>query len=54
MHMPRTMNWQVLGKFAASSLGAWVLGSVIVGLAASFAFGLPTLYGVRALRRRTA
>lgn len=50
--MPAMTNWQVFGKFAAQSLGAWVLGSVIIGLAASFAFGLPTLYGVRALRRR--
>lgn len=52
LQMPRSMNWQVLGKFAANSLGAWLLGSVIVGLAAAFAFGLGTLYGVRALRRR--
>jgi uncharacterized protein (DUF2062 family) len=52
MFVPRTTNWQVLGKYAYQSLGAWLLGSVIIGLAASFAFGLGTLYGVRALRRR--
>lgn len=50
--LPNTMNWQVLGKFAWDSFGAWLLGSVIIGLGASFAFGLGTLYGVRALRRR--
>ncbi|MBE7490169.1 MAG: DUF2062 domain-containing protein [Planctomycetes bacterium] len=50
--LPRTTNWQVLGRFAWQSFGAWLLGSVIVGLAAAFAFGLGTLYGVRALRRR--
>jgi glycosyltransferase involved in cell wall biosynthesis len=50
--MPRTMDWQVLGRFAAQSFGAWVLGSAIIGLAAAFATGLGTLYGVRALRRR--
>lgn len=50
--LPRTTNWKVLGNFAYQSLGAWLLGSVIIGLAASFALGLPTLYGVRALRRR--
>jgi glycosyltransferase involved in cell wall biosynthesis len=48
---PRTTNWRVLGEFAWNSLGAWLLGSVIIGLVASFAFGLATLYGVRALRR---
>lgn len=52
MTIPRTTHWQVLGKFAYQSFGAWLLGSVIVGLAASFAFGLGTLYGVRYLRRR--
>ncbi len=50
--IPRTTNWQVLGNFAWQSLGAWVLGSAIIGLAAAFATGLGTLYGVRALRRR--
>lgn len=50
--MPRTTNWRVLSTFAWNSLGAWVLGSIVVGLAASFATGLGTLYGVRALRRR--
>ncbi|MCC7508438.1 MAG: DUF2062 domain-containing protein [Planctomycetes bacterium] len=50
--VPRTTSWQVLSKFAYQSLGAWLLGSVIIGLAASFAFGLSTLYGVRYLRRR--
>lgn len=49
---PRTTNWRVLSQFAWNSLGAWMLGSVIIGLAASFAFGLGTLYGVRALRSR--
>lgn len=49
---PRTTNWRVLSQFAWNSLGAWLLGSVIIGLTASFAFGLGTLYGVRALRRR--
>ena len=49
---PRTTNWRVLSQFAWHSLGVWVLGSVVIGLAASFAFGLGTLYGVRALRRR--
>ncbi|MCA8936172.1 MAG: hypothetical protein KDB68_08185 [Planctomycetes bacterium] len=29
-----------------------MLGSIIIGLTASFAFGLSTLYGIRALRRR--
>ncbi|MEZ5992166.1 MAG: DUF2062 domain-containing protein [Planctomycetota bacterium] len=50
--IPRTTNWRVLSNFAWDSLGAWVLGSIIIGLAASFAFGLSTLYGIRALRRR--
>lgn len=50
--VPRTTNWQVLSKFAYQSLGAWLLGSVIIGLAASFLFGLGTMYGVRYLRRR--
>ncbi len=52
MWLPRTTNMRVLGQFAWNSFGAWLLGSVIIGLAASFAFGLGTLYTVRALRRR--
>jgi glycosyltransferase involved in cell wall biosynthesis len=52
MYIPMTFDWEVLGRFAYQSVGAWVLGSSIIGLAASFATGLGTLYGVRALRRR--
>ncbi len=52
--IPQTADWNALSHFAWQSLGAWVLGSVIVGLAAAFATGLGTLYGVRALRRRKA
>ncbi|MCC6465429.1 MAG: DUF2062 domain-containing protein [Planctomycetes bacterium] len=52
--MPPTLDWRVLGRFAGQSIGAWVLGSVIIGLAAAFATGLATLYGTRALRRRKA
>lgn len=54
MLLPRTTNWRVLSQFAWQSLGAWVLGSVIVGLVAAGACGLGTLYGIRALRRRKA
>jgi uncharacterized protein (DUF2062 family) len=54
MLVPRTTNWRVLSHFAWQSLGAWLLGSVIIGLAATFACGLGTLYGVRYLRRRQA
>jgi glycosyltransferase involved in cell wall biosynthesis len=50
--MPRTTEWAVIGTYARDSLGAWILGSSIVGLAAAFATGLSTLYGVRALRKR--
>lgn len=53
LNVPRTTDWQVLGQFAWQSLGAWILGSVIIGLAAAFATGLATLYGVRALRLRS-
>ena len=52
--VPHTTNWRVLSNFAWNSLGAWVLGSIFIGLAASFATGLGTLYGIRALRRRKA
>jgi uncharacterized protein (DUF2062 family) len=50
--IPRTTDWQALSHYAWQSLGAWALGSAIIGLAAAFATGLGTLYGVRALRRR--
>jgi glycosyltransferase involved in cell wall biosynthesis/uncharacterized protein (DUF2062 family) len=50
--LPQTLEWSVVGAFARDSLGAWVLGSAIIGLAAAFATGLGTLYGVRALRKR--
>lgn len=50
--VPLTTNWRVLSNFAYDSLGAWILGSMIIGLAASFATGLPTLYTIRALRRK--
>lgn len=50
--LPRWTNWQVISQFAWNSFGAWLLGSAIIGLAAAFAFGLGTLYGIRALRHR--
>jgi uncharacterized protein (DUF2062 family) len=54
MMIPRHTSWRLLSQFAWQSFGAWLLGSVIVGLAAAFACGLGTLYGLRAIRRRRA
>lgn len=54
LKVPVTTDWDAMGSFAYRSLGAWVLGSVIIGLAAAFATGLATLYGIRALRARQA
>jgi hypothetical protein len=35
-------------------VGAWILGSSVIGLGAAFVTGLGTLYGVRALRNAKA
>jgi glycosyltransferase involved in cell wall biosynthesis len=51
---PETLDWAVIGRFAAESLGAWLLGSFIIGLAAAFAVGFGTRHAVRALRRSRA
>ena len=52
MALPRTTNWRILSNFAWNSLGAWALGSVIIGLVAAVSLGIGTVYTVRALRRR--
>ena len=50
--LPRFANWRVVTNFAMNSLGAWVLGSIVIGLVASVSLGIGTVYAIRALRRR--
>ena len=52
VYLPATLRWSELSGAAKQALPQWILGSVVIGLAAAFATGLGTLYGVRALRRR--
>ncbi|MCQ3949775.1 MAG: hypothetical protein DPW14_08140 [Planctomycetes bacterium] len=51
-YFPHTLDWAILWPHLKASLGAWVLGSSIIGLVMAFVMGLSTLYGIRALRRR--
>ena len=51
-YVPMTLNRYTVAYAVDGALLEWVLGSLVIGLAAALATGLGTRYGVRALRRR--
>ena len=49
--IPNTTNFEVLAKTLSTALGAWVLGSLVIGIVFGFALGYPAKWLLTAWRK---